>query len=97
VSNSDSPRARFPLGQLVATPGALAELARAGEDPLLYLGRHARGDWGTLSDADKKENEFSVANNFRILSAYELSTGIKIWIITEADSSSTCILLPSEY
>jgi hypothetical protein len=55
------------------------------------------GDWGELSSEDREENEFSVAHGFRILSAYHLRDGTKIWIITEADRSSTCLLLPSEY
>jgi len=45
----------------------------------------------------KKESEFSVLNNFRILSAYTLTTGVKIWLITEAERSVTTILLPEEY
>jgi hypothetical protein len=88
---------KFALGRLVATPGALRALARAGEDPLSYVSRHVSGDWGDLCDDDKKENDYSIANELRILSAYTLSTGVKIWIITEADRSSTCVLLPSEY
>ena len=88
---------KFALGRIVATPGALKALATAGENALPYLARHSRGDWGELCDDDKKENDYSIANELRILSAYTLSTGIKIWIITEADRSSTCLLLPSEY
>ena len=52
---------------------------------------------GDLEEEDKKENEFSVLNSLRILSAYTLKTGVRIWIITEADRSATTILLPSEY
>jgi hypothetical protein len=55
------------------------------------------GDWGVLDEHDRKENEFSLKNEFRILSNYTLNSGERIWIITEADRSSTCILLPSEY
>lgn len=36
-------------------------------------------------------------HGFRLLSAYTLPTSHRIWIITEADRSSTCILLPEEY
>jgi hypothetical protein len=88
---------RFPLGRMVATPGALKALAEAGEEPLTYLCRHASEDWGELCEEDKKENEFSLGKCLRILSAYKLSTGVKIWIITEADRSATTILLPEEY
>jgi hypothetical protein len=31
------------------------------------------------------------------LSAYAIQGGRKIWVITEADRSSACILLPEEY
>jgi hypothetical protein len=88
---------KFPLGQVVATPGALEALRQAGDEPLLYLVRHQSGDWGEVCEEDAKENEFSVENGFRILSAYTLKDGTRIWVITEADRSSTCILLPSEY
>ena len=87
----------FPLGQLVATPGALAALETAGDNPSKYLCRHINGDWGDVPPEDAKENEFSVQNNLRILSSYRLSDNTKIWVITEADRSATTILLPEEY
>ena len=87
----------FSLGQVVATPGALAALETAQAGAAEYLTRHVNGDWGELGEEDKVENESSGENGFRILSAYTLSTGVKIWIITEADRSATTILLPEEY
>ncbi len=92
-----SPAPLFSLGQTVATPGALKSLTVAEVDPLELLSRHVTGDWGDLDEEDKKENEFSIEKGFRILSAYTLPTGVKVWIITEADRSATTILLPSEY
>ena len=60
--------------------------------------RHVTGDWGELSEEDRRENELSVKEGFRILSAYKLPrTGVKLWIITEADRSATTLLLPDEY
>jgi hypothetical protein len=90
-------RARFSLGQVVATPGALDELKRSGQAPSEILSRHQTGDWGKIPDEDRKENELSVKKGFRILSAYELPTGEKVWVITEADRSATTILLPADY
>lgn len=90
--------ALFPLGWLVATPGALALLAGAGEDPAGLLARHVSGDWGEVPPEDARENELSVREGFRIVSSYPIgSDGVKVWFITEADRSSTCILLPEEY
>ena len=85
----------FKHGQIVATPGALS-LEERGVNLLMYLHRHLSGDWGDLDDEDKAENDFSVKNGFRILSAYNTPEG-RLWIITEADQSVTTFLLPDEY
>jgi hypothetical protein len=88
--------ARFPLGRILAMPGALSALERAGESPGAPIIRHMTGDWGELDDDDRHENERSVALGFRLLSAYTLQSGVRLWIITEADRSATTLLLPSE-
>ena len=88
---------RFPLGKIVATPGALDALAAAGNNPLAYIRRHVTGDWGDLETEDANENEYSVARFLRILSSYHLDDGTRLWIITEADRSATTLLLPEEY
>jgi hypothetical protein len=85
------------LGQVVATPGALHAFAAIEEEYLPYLLRHARGDWGTVSPEDAEANEEALQEGSRLLSAYRLPDDTKVWIITEADRSSTCILLPEEY
>jgi hypothetical protein len=90
-------KAKFLLGLLVATTGALTALEEAGQNALEFVSRHQHGEWGELPEEDKQENEFSILNDLRILSAYTLKTGTKIWIITEADRSVTTILLPQEY
>ena len=84
---------RFPLGKTFATPGALA----LGIDLNPYMRRHHCGDWGDLDECDKKANEEALEQGFRILSHFKLGGGRRIYIITEADRSSTCILLPEEY
>ena len=87
----------FSLGQVVATPGALDALQEAGQDPRELLHRHQHGDWGDMVEEDKAENDYSVNKELRIFSAYILSTGVKVWLITEADRSASTFLLPSEY
>ena len=95
----------FRLGQLLATPGALATLKAFGIHPLaLVLGRHVVGDWGDLCQEDRALNNHSLANGMRIFSSYKLTrtTGDRTttetaWVITEADRACTTILLPSEY
>ena len=87
----------FDLGQVVATPGALETFQEAGQSPVEFLSRHVRGDWGVVDEHDQQANTDALQDGSRILSAYVLTTGVKIWIITEADRSSTCCLLPEEY
>lgn len=88
----------FELGEIVATPGALRAIEENKRNPLSFLLRHARGDWGCVPDEDKRENQLSLRNGYRVMSSYKLNEwGDKLWVITEADRSSTCLLLPDEY
>ena len=86
---------RFALGQLAATPGALAALGVNGQHPLEFVRRHVQGDWGDLDEEDKRANEHALRTGARLLSAYLLEDGTKIWIITEADRSASTLLLPA--
>jgi hypothetical protein len=88
---------KFALGSLVATPAALKALESAGQSTVEFLSRHAAGDWGDVDSEDWKLNNAAVKQGERLLSAYRTKAGERIWIITEADRSSTCILLPDEY
>ena len=85
----------FPLGRTVITPSA--QEALDPNDVGTALRRHAGGDWGEVCTEDKTENELSLQEGFRILSAYSDRNGTKFWIITEADRSVTTILLPEDY
>ena len=86
----------FELGQIVATPGALAALRKAGQQPAEFLTRHVNREWCDLSDEDRKENAYSLEHGFRLLSSYRTKAGDKLWIITESDRSVTTLLLPEE-
>lgn len=86
---------KVPLGRTLITPGASASIPEA--DVVAAVGRHARGDWGEVSPEDQAENELSLAEGFRLLSAYTSSAGVRFWVITEADRSATTVLLPEEY
>ena len=91
---------KFPLGQLVMTRGVADKVANNSafaEFCLESLKHHAKGDWGDLEAEDKAENELSLREGFRLLSAYERLGLPKIWIITESDRSVTTTLYPSEY
>lgn len=90
------PAGLLPLGQVLATPGALAALSPW--DMTRALWRHRRHDWGEVCPDDAEENRLSVERGFRVLSVYRSAAGgEKFWVITEADRSATTVLLPEEY
>jgi len=86
---------KFPLGQLAATPNALSKLTQ--EDIASALARHVTGDWGQVCEEDREENELSLKEGTRLLSAYTAKNSTKFWVITEADRSVTTVLLPEDY
>ncbi|MFC2042223.1 hypothetical protein ACFLTV_01805 [Chloroflexota bacterium] len=88
------------MGRLLMTRGVndlVAEDEAFAKFVTDSLARHRRGDWGNLTDEDIQENELSLKEGYRLLSAYESEGLPKIWIITEADRSATNILFPDEY
>jgi hypothetical protein len=87
----------FDLGCCTATPGALLACAEAGESVARLIARHAGGDWGDLCAEDAALNEAAVGDGGRILSAYPLAGGTKLYVVTEADRSFTTALLADEY
>jgi hypothetical protein len=89
--------AKFPLGQLAATPGALEALEASGQTAEFFFARHASGDWGEVNEEDQKLNDEALIHGDRLLNAYRTLRGVKLWIITEGDRSSTVALLPQEY
>ncbi len=97
--------ARFPLGSILCTPGAKELLSEQGKSDgggfgmltILLLARHQLGDWREMSEHDRLENEKAADGGLRVLSSYRLPGGQTLWVITEADRSTTTILLPSEY
>jgi hypothetical protein len=87
----------FDLGQLVATPGALAALEKSGQSPMEFLSRHVTGDWGEIPEENCRENQFSLEKGFRLMSSYRTTANDMVWVITESSRSHTTLLLPQEY
>jgi len=93
------------LGRVVMTPGirdAIEADALFSEYVLSCLRRHGRGDCGEMDPYDVAVNSHAWIAGLRVLSAYTdprfPSRGVAcLWIITEADRASTCILFPDEY
>jgi hypothetical protein len=85
----------FALGRLAITPNALQTLDAT--DVQIALDRHVSCDWGNVPPDDAEANDYALKNELRILSSYYDRRGTNFWIITEADRSSTTVLLPEDY
>jgi hypothetical protein len=91
---------KFASGQIVMTCGVADKVAGdAGFAQFVTecIARHLGGDWGDLCAEDKKENELSLKNGYRLLSSYMSPGDVKVWVITDADRSVTTALFPDEY
>ena len=86
---------KFELGRLLITPGIKDCLQH--DEVMDAVNRHSRGDWGDLAAEDAQKNEWAIREKERIFSVYHSRGRQKFWIITEADRSSTTVLLPEEY
>ena len=94
--------AKFSLGQIAATPGAIEAMEESGQTPAFFLDQHVSGNWGIVGEEDWKLNDEALKGGSRILSAYLTLKGKKLWVITEATDddghrAATTLLLPEEY
>ena len=85
----------FAYGEVVVTPG-VADACSEGEVSAI-LGRHRRGDWGDVAPEDAEANTRDVAEGRQLLSAYQLASDLRVWVVTSSDRRTTTVLLPSEY
>jgi hypothetical protein len=95
MSASASPKAKLRLGRIVMTHNAMNCLSE--EDIFRAIQRHQAGDWGDVPEKDRSANDHALVSSTRILSAYRTPHGITFWLITEADRSTTTVLLPEDY
>jgi len=95
-------RPLFPLGQVVATPGAISRMERLGIEPSTLVSRHVTGDWGDLDPEDRGLNEQALTDGSRLMSVYGTDDAC-LWVITDAVSddegtrAATTILRPDDY
>jgi hypothetical protein len=87
----------FTLGDIRVTPGVRNALEESAQEPIEFLMRHVTGDWGQVTAQEKEDNNRALAGGKSIASAYDTAEGVRIWVITEYDHSSTTLTTPLEY
>ena len=94
--------ARFALGKIAATPGALALLQETGRSAGSLLARHLHGDFGDTCKDDSALNEIAITDGSRVMSVYRLVDAEKlkatpkqkradlptVWIITDGENDA---------
>lgn len=92
------PNVRFSPGAMVMTEGVENLISEGRLNPNAYLRRHIGGDWGDLSEDDRRLNDAALkSGQDRLFSSYQVDPNLTLWIITERDRSVTTLMLPSEY
>ncbi|MFC5428759.1 hypothetical protein ACFPTO_08080 [Paraburkholderia denitrificans] len=81
----------FRPGRLLVASDALTALRVNGIPVVSVLLRHVAGDWGTVSDEDRQQNDLSILAGLRLISLYRLPDQTRILVITEWDRSSTTV------
>ncbi len=89
-------QALFPLGRTCITPGALEACLSFPMPPDLLFVLHVTGNWQTMDCEDQGANRRAIDDGSRVFSVYEFGS-FRFFVITEADRSSTTILLAEEY
>lgn len=87
----------FELGKVTVSEMAAHALQESGETPEEFLQRHARGDWGEVSDETRQANEVALRDGGRLESVYHTAHAVKLLVVTDADRAMTSILLPAEF
>jgi len=92
----------FPLGRVMMTTKLQGRVQEANpehweEELKALIARHASGDWGDLEECDRQQNERTLQGRGPLFSIYTTGSGIKLYVLTEADRSCTTALLPEDY
>ena len=93
----DIREALFLFGQVLGTQAALQAMKTHAVSPESLLRRHIHGDWGSIGEEEKRENELAVKHRSHILSAYQITDGVRVWLLTEADRTRSIFFLTGEY
>ena len=86
---------KFPLGRVVATPGAYDALTPLDIKRGIFF--HSQADWGDITKGEKEANDRALDEGGWLRSAHVAENGTRFLVITEADRSATTVLLPDEY
>ncbi len=65
-------------------------------DPLPYVQRHVRGDWGEVSEAERQMNSVALEQGAPMTSRFQITPRLYLVVITSDDQRTTVVQLPEE-
>ncbi|CAP51791.1 methyltransferase [Xanthomonas campestris pv. campestris] len=72
-------------------------LARRGLiDPLAYVQRHVRGDWGEIDEATRQANDVALQQDNLMISSYRITQELVLIVKTSEDHQTTVVQLSEE-
>ncbi|RCI70548.1 methyltransferase [Pseudomonas aeruginosa] len=72
-------------------------LARKGLiDPLAYVQRHVRGDWGEIDEATRQANNVAIQQDNLMISQFRITPDLALIVKTSEDHETTVVQLSEE-
>lgn len=82
---------RFPIGRVQVTERAAKAINESEETLPVLLMRHARGDWGQVTEFRKRKNEEGIEKGDVLISVHATSSKAPVRFLTRADRTLTII------
>lgn len=86
----------FALGTLKLSEKVHWLASKGLIDPLPYVQRHVRGDWGEVSEAERQLNDVALEQATRITSRFKITPRLFLLVLTSDDQRITVVQLPEE-
>ncbi|HCM5830614.1 methyltransferase [Klebsiella pneumoniae] len=65
-------------------------------DPLPYVQRHMRGDWGEIDEPHRQANAVALDQDSSMISRYRITPHLVLVVMTSEDHKTTVVQLPEE-
>jgi len=86
----------FALGTLKLSEKVHWLASKGLIDPLPYVQRHVRGDWGEVSEAERQMNSVALEQGAPMTSRFQITPRLHLVILTSDDQRTTVVQLPEE-
>lgn len=90
------PQVLFALGTLKLSEKVHWLASKGLIDPLPYVQRHVRGDWGEIDETERQANNVALEQGAPMTSRFQITPRLFLIIVTSDDQSVTVVQLPEE-